>query len=103
MHCDQFSRRSVQKKNEVIANSTPTEIHLSPFQRSNFSVPKTENEFVYALVSLKDGKVTTFHVDETEEALSDALRTINSCEIRTIFEIVQPTDIGYAFLRLEFC
>ena len=69
------------------------------YLRNHFDVPKTPNGYVYLMVSIRSMVFNIFYAGETDDSLSEALRTLNSInecisnEIRTN----QPWAVGFFF------
>ena len=61
-----------------VAQQQATEIPLHPYVRASFHVPKTSNGFVFGLLSLRDRKLNTILILDTERGLSETIRQLNS-------------------------
>ena len=59
----------------------PVEIPCTPFMMSHFNVPRTNEGFVFVLLSMRDTILCTYHVRETEDALTAYLRRCNGSEM----------------------
>lgn len=81
---------SVLRSNQASPRTTAVRVPSLSYIRNHFSVPETENGFVFLLVSLKDENLKTFHVGETEESLASQLRHLNSSEVSQKMYLFQP-------------
>ena len=84
-------------KNSENNRDGPNEIATPQFLRSHFSVPPTENGFVYVMVSVAKFRSRIYFVSQTEKSLSEELRRLNSTTegISQYTQINQPWAVGF--------